>query len=309
MNNHDSCFRMQENGPLPMTECVMVGMGLMGTSMVKAMKEAAPLSVMGIDLYAAPIEKAIREHVILGGAILENEEEVRRILRESRFIILALYPGGILPFVERFKDCFSPGTLIMDICGLKGVFVEEAQALLHDNVEYLGTHPMAGKEKSGYDNGDSELFLGASFIITPTDRNSEEAVEAARRIALAIGCGKIRMISPSEHDRIIAYTSHLPHVMATSLIRSWHDSEDVASYTGGSFRDATRVAEINTALWTQLFIENRQELEPILEQYMKELETFRTLLKAMDEEGLNTFLKEASDRKAAWMQKGDRYDG
>ena len=97
--------------------------------------------------------------------------------------------------------------------------------------------------------------------------------------------------------------------MAASLIRSWHEGEDIASYTGGSFRDATRVAEINTALWTELFTLNRQELEPILSQYIEELETFRRLLTEQREEELDRFLKEASDRKAAWMKKGDRYDG
>ena len=140
MKNPYSVFRISENGPLPMTECVMVGMGLMGTSMVKAMKEAAPLSVKGIDLVSAPLEKAVREQVIVG-----EEEKVRQILKESRFIILALYPAGILPFVERFQECFCPGTLIMDICGLKGAFVDKAQAILPETVEYLGPHPMAGK--------------------------------------------------------------------------------------------------------------------------------------------------------------------
>ena len=309
MGNQGSFFIMQENGPLPMKECVMVGMGLMGTSMVKAMKEAAPLVVKGIDLYASPIEKASREHVIDDGAVLSDTDKVRSLLSGSRFIILALYPSGILPFIETFRDCFAPGTLIMDICGLKGAFVASAQQLLPEGVEYLGTHPMAGKEKSGYENGDSELFLGASFIITPTELNSETVIEAARRIALSIGCGKIRLISPEEHDRIIAYTSHLPHVMAASLIRCWHDSEDVASYTGGSFRDATRVAEINTGLWTQLFMANKDQLDGILTQYIEELETFRALLDNQDEEGMKRFLEESSERKTRWMKRGDRYDG
>lgn len=291
-------------------EIVVVGLGLMGTSLVRALKETTQLYAVGLDIKSEPIQKAVADQVLQDGAVLgEEEEKVKRLLCESRFIILALYPDGILSFIQAYHDCFQPGTIIMDICGLKGAFVEQAQSLMPAEVEYVGTHPMAGKEKSGYENGDSELFLGASFIITPTAKNRPQTVQLIRKLAVAIGCGRIREISPQEHDRIIAYTSQLPHVLAAALIRSWDADEDVVSYTGGSFRDATRVAEINTRLWTQLFCYNQKELLPELQKYQKQLAVFAELLERQDEKEMDAFLKEASDRKIAWKTKGDRYDG
>lgn len=293
-------------------ELVMVGLGLMGTSLVKALQEATSLRAVGLDIAKPPIEKAMADHVLEDGAVLGVEEEkARKLLSESRFIVLALYPDGILDFLRQYRESFQPETVIMDICGLKGAFVARAQALMPSGVEYVGTHPMAGKEKSGYDNGDGELFLGSSFIITPTAQNRTETIERIKKLAIAIGCGRIRLISPEEHDRMIAYTSHLPHVLAASLIRSWDGTEDIVSYAGGSFRDATRVAEINTRLWTQLFCFNRKELLPELKKYIEELHSFETLLEEQDETGMEAFLKKASDRKTAWKRakEGDRYDG
>ncbi len=291
-------------------EMVMVGLGLMGTSLIKALKETTNLWVAGLDIKREPLQRALADQVLQESAVLgEEEEKVRAILTNSRFIVLALYPDGILDFIDMYIDCFQKDTIIMDICGLKGAFVEEAQRRLPEGVEYVGTHPMAGKEKSGYENGDSELFLGASFIITPTAQNRPETLHLIRRMAVAVGCGRIREIAPKEHDRIIAYTSQLPHVMAAALIRSWDGDEDVVSYTGGSFRDATRVAEINTKLWTQLFCYNRKELRAELEKYQKQLSIFMELLEQKDEEQMDHFLKAASERKIAWKTKGDRYDG
>ncbi len=290
----------------------MVGLGLMGTSMIKALREATDLYVVGLDIQKNTIEKAIQDRSINDGAVLGFEDDkAKTLLKESRFIILALYPDGIIDFLNRFQDCFQSGTVIMDICGLKGAFVSKAQELVPAGVEYIGTHPMAGKEKSGYDNGDGELFLGSSFIITPTEKNKTETIEKVKKLAIAIGCGRIRLISPQEHDRLIAYTSHMPHILATALIRSWDGTDDVISYAGGSFRDTTRVAEINARLWTQLFSYNSRELLPELEKYIAELEMFAKYLQQGDETAIENFLQQSSDRKADWRRakEGDRYDG
>lgn len=293
-------------------ELVMVGLGLMGTSLIKALQEVTKLRAVGLDIQQEPIEKAISDHVLADGAVLTvQDEKAKRLLAGSRFIVLALYPDSILQFIRTYRDSFQPGSVVMDICGLKGAFVKQAQELMPTGVEYVGTHPMAGKEKSGYENGDGELFIGASFIITPTERNTPETLQVIRRLAIAIGCGRIREIQPEEHDQMIAYTSHLPHVLAAALIRSWHGTEDIVSYAGGSFRDATRVAEINTRLWTQLFLCNREKLLKEVKSCQTEMEQFVQLLESSDQNGMEQYLQEASDRKTAWKKakEGDRYDG
>lgn len=280
----------------------------MGSSMVKALKETTAIYAAGIDVREESIRRALVDHVIEEGAVRGVEEEkVQKILRESRFIVLGLYPGDILDFIREYQNCLQPGTIVMDICGLKGGLVESAQSLMPEGVEYISTHPMAGKEKSGYEYGDGELFLGASFIITPTAQNRPETIALIRRLAVAMGCGRIREISPQQHDEMIAYTSHLPHIMASTLIRSWIGTDDIAAYAGGSFRDATRVAEINTKLWTQLFCFNREPLLEQLKSYQEELTRFVQLLDAGDSQQLEAFLREASERKIAW-NRGDRYD-
>lgn len=293
---------------LPFTTISVVGLGLMGTSLIEACRDAGPVTAYGMGRNPASIQKGIRDHVLDDGAVLGQENDhARKLLAASQLIVLAMYPSGLLPFIKTYRDSFSKGTIVIDICGLKGAFVDKAQALMPDGVEYIGTHPMAGRETSGYDAANSELFLGTSFLITPTDKNKTENIDRIIRLAKAIGCARIRKISPIEHDAIIAYTSHMPHVLASSLINCWEGTEDIASFTGGSFRDATRVAQINSRLWTQLFMDNKGPLMKQLDDFQKELDTFKKALAEGDEETMSTFLDRSCQRKTAWNERRDRY--
>lgn len=302
--------RMEEKQDILGRGTVIAGLGLMGSSFARAIKDlSSSYYVAGIDMMEQPVYQGLRDRVLDEGAVLRHDEEkVRRLLGEAGLIILSMYPEGILEFIDRYRDSLTPGTVMMDICGLKGQLVEDAQSRMPDGVEYMATHPMAGKEKSGYENGDGEMFLGAGFILTPTERNTESTIMQLRDLASRMGFGKIREVTPEEHDERIAYTSHLPHVLASSLIDSWDGDHDVSAFAGGSFRDATRVAEINAELWTQLFLHNRKPLLSRLSQYMESLERFRDLLERSDEKGIRSYLEHSSERKKEWNRKVDQYD-
>lgn len=286
----------------------IVGLGLMGASMAKALDDSGNYECWGCDRTGDVVKRALADHVITRGACLSDEEETRGILSSSRLVMLAMFPSNILPFLDQYRDCLKKGTLVMDLCGLKGNLVDNAQSRMPDGVEYLSTHPMAGREKSGYDGSTGELFLGSSFIITATEKNTPEGIEKAKQMARALGCGRIRQITPKEHDAIIAYTSHMPHVAAAALIHSWKGTEDIPSYAGGSFRDATRVAEMNTSLWTELFLTNRPHLITALKQYEQELATIQNLLEKGDAQELEAYLSASSERKIRWNERKDHYD-
>lgn len=288
---------------------VIVGMGLMGGSFAKGIRElSSKAAIAGLDIDKRPVEKALNEKVINEGAVFrEDEHQVRRILMKADFIILCFYPEQIMDYIITYRDVFKKGLKIIDICGLKGNFVSKAQAEMPDMVEYIGTHPMAGREKRGYEHGNGEIFLGASFIITPTENNTERTILQIGEMARALGFGRIRLAAPSEHDSLIAYTSHMPHVIASTLVNA-APKEGVTGFTGGSFKDATRVARINEELWSQLYFFNKEPLLIEIKRFIDELKEFESILKNNEMKEMQEYLKRASQLKKLWAEEVDRYD-
>lgn len=292
----------------PFSSVCVVGLGLMGASLAKALKEALSLPVYGIDRTPEVLKKAKSDHTIDDGAALDDEAGASRLLGQADLTVLCFYPSMVCGFLEKYREAVRPGSLMTDLCGLKTVFLFKAQELCGTRFEYLSVHPMAGREKSGYDASDSELFFGCSFLITPTGKNSSQAVDQMKILAKTIGCGRIRVLSPREHDRIIAYTSHLPHVMALTALMSWKGTDEPASLAGGSFRDATRVADINASLWTELFLDNRQQLDESIDSLKEELDHFQKLLDLGDRTSLQAYLEQAGERKRQWNRRKDEYN-
>ena len=287
---------------------VVVGLGLMGGSIVRSLKEySEELRIRAVDIRREPIDRAIEDQMIEDGAAEpEDPAKVESMLAESRLIILAMYPAGMMRFLVEHGRALQPGTVVMDVCGLKGSFVEEAQRLMPSGVEFMGAHPMAGREKVGYENGDGEMFLGATFIITPTGKNTPQTVRGMYELARVLGFGRVREVDPMEHDRLIAYTSHMPHVLASVLMQAWRGGEEASSFSGGSFRDTTRVADINEELWAELFMMNSQALTESLRDFSVALGEFSSLMEAADYDGMKKFLKCSGDRKRQWNREMSR---
>ena len=210
-------------------------------------------------------------------------------------VILCQDPAGIVGFLQEHKDRFKPGCLVLDVCGVKTA-VMEAAGCLPESVDFIGCHPMAGKEVSGIANAEGTLFRNTHFIVTPGPRATQEHLALLRRMADHCRFGDVIETTCQRHDEMIAYTSQLMHVIAVSVC----DDDELFSckgFEGGSFRDCTRVAALDPAMWTQLFTLNAPALAKVVAGVEDRLRRYRTAIENGDRETLYAMLSTASTRK------------
>ena len=230
----------------------IVGLGLIGGSLAKAIKKYTAHTVYGVNRSESVISEAL-----LCGAI--DEKGTAETLKISDIVIVCLYPHETMSFIKDHRKNFKENATIIDACGTKKIICEELMPVAKENnFVFIGTHPMAGKEKGGFANSEAELFGGTSFIITAEDA-PENAVNTIKELALSLKFGQVVLTSPAEHDNIIAYTSQLPHVLACAYIKDPVSAKH-SGFSAGSFRDVSRVATINASMWSQLFIDNKEAL-------------------------------------------------
>ena len=180
--------------------------------------------------------------------------------------------------------------------GVKSRIVDEVQSILRPDVEFIAAHPMAGRESSGVEYSDDRVFIGANYIITPTARNTPEAIEICRALGEVLGFARISQLSPEEHDRMIAFLSQLTHCIAVTLM-TCNETPMMEQYTGDSFRDLTRIAKINDLMWSELFLLNRDALLEQMDAFADEFDRFRTLLRAGDSDGMREMMRRATARR------------
>lgn len=245
---------------------VIVGLGVIGGSFGMALKNNGYKDVYGIDKDIKTLKKAKDM-----GIIKEGYEDGRQILKSSDLIIISIYPKLILNFVKENKDNFKEGAIITDTTGIKEMFIDDIVKILPDGVDFIFGHPMAGREKKGIDYADDKVFNGANYIITPIERNKDGNIELIENLAYDIGFKSVKKISSKYHDEMIAFTSQLPHVIAVSLINSDEKDRDTGSLIGDSYRELTRIANINEDLWSELFLGNRENLLRTIEKFDEEL--------------------------------------
>jgi len=174
--------------------------------------------------------------------------------------------------------------------------------VLRDDVEFIACHPMAGRESKGILYADSSRFIHANFLIVPTENNTEYAKQTVREMAEILQFGHIKEISAEMHDRMIGYLSQLTHVIAVSLMNA-NDNPDLSEFTGDSFRDLTRIANINESLWPQLFILNKDYLLEEIDSFCGEMQAFRSLIENEDEEGMKEKLISSTERRKHFEKK------
>ena len=271
---------------------LIVGLGLMGGSYARALKRLG-YHVTAIDRSGEAIAYALRERIISEGAAGENED----LVRNADAIIFALYPRIFPDWVRDHRHLFKKGLMMTDVTGVKSCIVDEIQALLPEGVEFIAAHPMAGRELSGVEHSDDRIFRDANYIIVPTEKNTADGIAWCGMLGRLLGCGRISVLSPQEHDDMIAFVSQLTHCIAVSLM-TCSDNTHLADYTGDSFRDLTRIARINDKMWSELFMMNR---EPLLEQmdiFLQELQNFREMLAKGDTEGMREKMRLSTERRA-----------
>ena len=276
---------------------VVVGLGLIGGSYAKALKRMG-YYVAAIDTNRESIDFAIEEGIIDCGSTSVDED----IVSNADCIILALYPSIITEWVKNNQSLFKSGIRITDVTGIKSSVVYDIQSILRDDVEFIAAHPMAGREVYGVRNSDDKIFRGANFIVVPTEKNTDEAIEWCARLGRILGFNKIAVLTPEEHDKMIAYVSQLTHCIAVALMTA-NDNANLRDYTGDSFRDLTRIAKINEDMWTELFFMNKEPLLAEMDRFIEEIQTIRELISTENGEKLKKKMRLSTKRRALFDNK------
>ena len=264
--------------------------GLIGGSLAMALQGFEDFEVVGAVRSQATFEKAQAKR-----AADRLTFDPAAELPGADVVVLCQDPAGIIAFLEEHRDHFKPGCLIWDVCGVKTA-VMEAAGRLPAGVDFIGCHPMAGKEVSGIANAEPGLFRNTHFIVTPGPEATAEHLDLLRRMADWCKFGDVIETTPERHDEMIAYTSQLMHIIAVSVC----DNDELFScqgFEGGSFRDCTRVAALDPAMWTQLFTLNAPALTKMAAALEARIHQYRTAIENNDREALRAMLAHASDRK------------
>jgi prephenate dehydrogenase len=268
----------------------IVGLGLIGGSFAKAVKQNTEHTVWGYDISETVIQHAITAEAIDG--FLTDER-----LGSCDMIIVALYPGDTVKYVIENASLFRKDCVVIDCCGVKsGVVSAIAPVAYKSGFYFIGGHPMAGIEYSGFMYSKPDLFRGASMILTPTTGTASEIVDMVSKFCIELGFGHIQLSTPEHHDKMIALTSQLAHVISSAYVQS-NTALDFKGFSAGSFMDMTRVARLNEHMWTELFIENSEYLADEIDGMIERLKYFSDIIKSKSKSELIETLKQGSDRK------------
>lgn len=270
----------------------IVGLGLIGGSYALALRELNVKKIYAIDTNKEALDKGEEMGIIDKGF---TDPEVP--LKESDLVIVCVYPKVVKEFIKNNINNFKKGSILTDVTGIKSNFIEEVNDTLRDDIDFVFGHPMAGKELSGVQYASKEIFKGANYIITPTSRNKEKSIEFIENLARGMGFKSVKKITPKTHDKIIGFTSQLPHVIAVSLVNSDNSGLDIGKFTGDSYRDLTRIARINTKLWTELFIGNKENLVDEIEEFERNIRNLKNAIVNEDIKSLSKILNNAAKKR------------
>lgn len=273
------------------TNILIVGLGLIGGSYAMA------LSRQGYHVSAITRDPSTIAFGHEKGMIDKGTTRIDpAIIGDADLVIFSLYPKLLVSWIEENQQYFKKGALLTDVTGVKSSVIPKIQSILRDDLEFIGCHPMAGREVAGVRNSDPEIFKGANFIITPTEKNTEEAIKTCEQLAEILGFARISRLSIEEHDEMIGFLSQLTHIIAVSLM-TCNDSEQLVKYTGDSFRDLTRIAKINEKMWSELFLLNKDELLKQIDRFSAELLEFRGYLEEENREAMEDKMRLSTKRR------------
>lgn len=274
----------------------IVGLGLIGGSMARAVKQNTAHTVLGMDTDKNVVLRAKLFQAIDGELTREN-------FKDCDFLIIALHPVAAIRFLEENAEFFGKGKAVLDCCGIKRQVCAAGFALAKEyGFTFIGGHPMAGIERWGFEYSDAKLFAKASMILVPPPGVRIEMLECAKKLFLSLGFGSVKMSTPDEHDTIIAYTSQLAHVVSSAYIKSATATEHTG-FSAGSFRDMTRVATLSEKMWTELFLMNGDHLCREIDELIFNLRQVRDAIAQNDAPALSELLKQGRERKAIVLKE------
>lgn len=268
----------------------IIGLGLIGGSLARTIKLHTDATVYGCDLNPSTMEQAN-----LMGAI--DAELTDEALRDCDLTLVALYPSAIIDWIRANADAFKPGSLVIDCGGVKQVICEAIAPIAANKPwRFIGGHPMAGREFSGFRYARDDLFDHASMILCPQGDDDLEALQRARDFFLDLGFRRVQFTTPKTHDEMIAYTSQLAHIVSSAYVKCPLAGKH-RGFSAGSFADMTRVARLNEGMWTELFFDNREALLPVLEDLTRRVSEYRDALRDGDTEAMRRLLREGREIK------------
>ena len=276
---------------------LIVGLGLLGGSYARVLKRFG-FPVSAITLEQADLDYAIKEQIIDRGATYPDPD----LVGEADLVIFALYPHVFVEWIEKNQHLLKSGALLTDVTGVKRSIVYRIQEMLRPDVEFIAAHPMAGREVSGVENSTDKMFIGANYIVTPTEKNTPEAIQTCIELGRLLGFSNVTTLTPEEHDEMIGFLSQLTHCIAITLM-TCNDKENMEKFTGDSFRDLTRIARINDLMWSELFVANKDVLLDQMNLFMDKFTELKTMLETEDVEGMRKMMRHSTERRALFDKK------
>ncbi len=276
----------------------VIGLGLIGGSMAKALKKYTPHTILGMDTDPQVMFKAKLLEAI-------DVELTPERLPICDMVLVATWPKAAVAYVQENAHRIRKGATVIDLCGVKRAVCEPLFQVAQENgFLFVGGHPMAGIEYSGFDHANGALFQNASMILTPPPGISIQELAELKHFFRELGFARVVMTTPEEHDRVIGYTSQLAHVVSSAYVKS-PEAMEHHGFSAGSFRDMTRVARLHPAMWTELFLLNREPLLSELDALIGHLNEYRSALETADGQQLYALLKEGTERKEIVDRKDD----
>ncbi len=268
----------------------IVGLGLIGGSLAKAFKFNTDYTVYAHDTDEVSYKRAVLVNAVDG-------KLTDKTLPECDFVFIALYPQATLDYMQKHSHLIKKGAIVIDCCGVKEFVCPPLFALAEKHgFHYIGGHPMAGRQFSGFRHADVNLFRGAGMILVPKSGEDISLLEKTKKCLVRAGFAHVTVTSAERHDEIIAYTSQLAHVVSNAYVKSPR-AEAHKGFSAGSYKDLTRVAKLSEKMWTELFLQNRGNLISELDFIIDSLTEYRDALAENDEDRLMSLLREGRMRK------------
>ncbi|QQD84307.1 MULTISPECIES: prephenate dehydrogenase [Jeotgalicoccus] len=270
----------------------IIGLGNIGGSFAKSIRASFPnYKIYAIDIDTVTLDKAQSIGLIDGGS-----DDFTAIIPKADLIIFSVYPTLLKNLVESYVPYFKNGVVITDVTGVKSSVINQIEPLLPKSADFIFGHPMAGRENRGLEFSSREVFIGANYLITPTSRNLEENIDFLKNFVKQLGFGNISVITPDFHDEVIGFTSQLAHVIAISLINSDDTNRNTKQYTGDSYRDLTRITNINEKLWPELFMMNKDHLIKHIDNFKVQLDKLTQAIENDDVSTMENMMVESTKR-------------
>ncbi len=275
---------------------LIVGLGLLGGSYAKGLSKKG-FDVSAITLNQDDIDYALKEGFIKNGSVKVDS----KLIEQAQLIVFALYPHTFIEWVEKHGNLIKPGTVVTDVTGVKGCVVDKIQNMLPAGVEFISAHPMAGKETNGVKNADDSIFTTANYIVVPTNRNTPDGIRICCELGRTLGFRDISSLTTAQHDTMVAFLSQLTHAIAVSLMCANGDP-NLVRYTGDSFRDLTRIANINDEMWSELFLLNREALLKEMDDYRAAFDRLYETVKNDDRETMCEMMRLSRARRKTFNE-------